>query len=428
MSYDHKSLSEGLKSIYYTPSSAVADIVDNSLDAKSKNIDIYFWNGNPTYVAIIDDGCGMTNSDLENAIKIQKNASKQSNESLGKFGWGLKTASFSQCKYLTILTKKNNLLSSVCLDSSLKKIDVTPENIFAKFKTLSRQFYNRVKENGTAIVWSDLNNQILGKDILKNSKREHAIFYQVGVKIAEYSSICFHNFLDNVNIYFNENLINKQNPFFFVEGCKKYQSKEIILPGNRSVILEGILYPREEDMDDRLYELIGGMDGWFDSQGIYIYREGRLIDFGGWFNLSINGAFPWKKEEKYKRVRVSIKYKSSLDDVFLPNVQKSRGVIPTFLRRQIAQYCDAIRKDCLLRPRSKGINQASNVITNEIIKETIFKKNNNKIYIDYQHPLVDEFLNKQMAKTKKELFLEKILNELIENQKQNQSFFRKIFK
>ena len=161
MTLDKNSFSEGLRNIFYTPNAAVADIIDNSLDAKAKNIDINFWDGAEVYVAIIDDGYGMSENELENAINFKKN--KKSLNTLGKFGWGLKTASFSQASLLTILTKKNNKISFINIDKNLNQIETNLSKIFIKYKNLEKWFNNRASVSGTAIIWSDLKDNILTK-------------------------------------------------------------------------------------------------------------------------------------------------------------------------------------------------------------------------------------------------------------------------
>ena len=74
LNFHEKTLTQGLKNIGYTPAEAIADLIDNSIEAKAKNIEIFFWEGtqNPS-VFIVDDGEGMNNDELNNALKIKKN-------------------------------------------------------------------------------------------------------------------------------------------------------------------------------------------------------------------------------------------------------------------------------------------------------------------------------------------------------------------
>ena len=423
--FDKKSLTDGLGNISYSPESAVADIVDNCLDAKAKNIDIKFWSGTEVHIAIIDDGLGMSHDELDNAIKMKKGV--KSDDSLGKFGWGLKTATFSQAKELTIITKKKgNPVSFVSLDSDFNHIETNLLKIFKRFKNLEQWFNKRVSSNGTAIVWSELRNDILGINLLKDKKRPHGVFYEVGTKVTEYTSMCFHNFLDKTNIYFNDKLIQKKDPFKNIIGLKKYPEEKIEI-NNSKIIIGGVLFPKEDDMDnDDLYNELGLLDGWHASQGIYIYRENRLIKWGGWCDLTKNGRDRWRSEEKFKRCRVYLKYESDLDSEFRPNVQKTKSIIPHYLRHKIAEYCEEIRNESSKVVRKKQNNEA--ILNNKNTEISLIQiKEGNNIFINHAHPLIKEFLEKNMGKTKKEYLLDKILSDIRKEKKENKSFIRKLF-
>jgi hypothetical protein len=428
--FDKESLTEGLKNIYYTPSAAVADIIDNALSAGAQNIDINFWNGEEAYIAIVDDGHGMTHEEMLNALKIKKNINTNTDKfpDLGKFGWGLKTASFSQCNFLIIISKKNKTISHVCMDSNFNIHNKTRTELYLKFKTIQNLFENRVNNSGTAIIWTDLNDDISGKNIIKNNINS-AAFYSVGQEVADYAALHFHNFLDNKNIYFNTKPIIKWNPFFECDGLQKYE-KRIVKIKDQLIEISGYLYPKEDDFEDlELYQELGGTKGWFHSQGIYIYREDRLLDYGGWFGLSIGGSSnSWQLEEKYKRCRLSIKYNRELDEYFSPTVQKNKSDIPHFLRHELLKYCDQIRKDSIKRTNKILTSEIYNI--DEIIQKDILitDPNNSKAYIlDKEHPLIKEFSEKNLGKIKRDFFIEKLSSDLKKINSKKISIFKKIF-
>lgn len=101
-------LVESTRSMGYTFESALADIVDNSIGNGATHIDIRFSSISPRYIAILDDGCGMTLDELLIAMRYgSKNVNEvRSQSDLGRFGLGLKTASLSQCRRLTVISKK----------------------------------------------------------------------------------------------------------------------------------------------------------------------------------------------------------------------------------------------------------------------------------------------------------------------------------
>lgn len=99
-----------MRSMGYTFESAIADIIDNSISANCQNVFLFF----PTdplhcYVSILDDGDGMSKEELLEAMRYGSTSSEsvRSENDLGRFGLGLKAASLSQCRKLTVVSKKD---------------------------------------------------------------------------------------------------------------------------------------------------------------------------------------------------------------------------------------------------------------------------------------------------------------------------------
>ena len=156
-----------------------------------------------------------------------------------------------------------------------------------------------------------------------------------------------------------------------------------------------------------------------------ITRENRLIDWGGWFELKKNGREMWKREEKFKRCRIYLKYESKLDHIFTPNVQKSKSDIPHYLRHEIAEYCDQIRNDSSKIIRTRSNNEDG--LKNKNIEESLVEKKDQNIQIKYEHPLIKDFLDKNLGKNRKEFLLDKLISDLKEEYKKDEGFFRKLF-
>lgn len=400
---DAQTLFYGLQNMGYSPADSVADIIDNSIEAKAKNIDIIFWEGsiNPV-VAIMDDGVGMDAGELDDALKYKKDTS--ADNKLSKFGFGLKTASFSQCEILTIVTKKKNQTSFKSVNSKLEPIETNLLNIFNKFKFIEKKFQERCQNSGTIVIWENLFDNITGKN--SQIRRTHAIFFEVGKKITERAATHFHNFMDDVKIYFNNMEIAKWDPFnTSLESLKIFEEKKLKLK-NHDVLLKGYVFPKEDEFDNtELYETLGGPLGWFNSQGIYLYREKRLLTHGGWFGLRNGGSNPWQLESKYQRCRITIHYEASLDEYFKPNVQKTKSEIPTILRHEITNYCDEVRKYCNERRTSPRL------VTHEIdenIDNLLVKNGDGKYSLNINHPNIQLLINKNISSNKREYVLDQI--------------------
>jgi len=105
------SMIETFRAIGYSIETAIADIIDNSITAGAKNVWIdYDWKGSNTTLSILDDGMGMTNEQLIQAMRPgSKNPlDERSTDDLGRFGLGLKTASFSQSRKFSVVSKSAN--------------------------------------------------------------------------------------------------------------------------------------------------------------------------------------------------------------------------------------------------------------------------------------------------------------------------------
>ena len=107
-------LIESIRAIGYTPESAIADIVDNSVSASASCAEIFFFPIGDSYIAILDNGCGMNADELETAMRYgsQSPNDKRAATDLGRFGLGLKTASLSQCRTLTVASKKGGSIEA----------------------------------------------------------------------------------------------------------------------------------------------------------------------------------------------------------------------------------------------------------------------------------------------------------------------------
>ena len=108
-------LIESLRSFGYSPESAIADLIDNSVSAQARHVDVHFeWAGRDSWVRILDDGEGMDEAVLFNAMRPGSTnpLDTRTSEDLGRFGLGLKTASFSQARELTVVSRRAGAASS----------------------------------------------------------------------------------------------------------------------------------------------------------------------------------------------------------------------------------------------------------------------------------------------------------------------------
>jgi hypothetical protein len=116
ISPDAGAMIEALRAFGYHLETSVADIIDNSISAEAHNVWIdCTWSGEKSTISITDDGYGMTEEILKNAMRPGSKNSLQERDAkdLGRFGLGLKTASFSQCRRLTVGSKSENKATAI---------------------------------------------------------------------------------------------------------------------------------------------------------------------------------------------------------------------------------------------------------------------------------------------------------------------------
>ena len=103
-------LMESTRAIGYSLEAAIADIIDNSIAAKSGKVQLSFFPVGEAYVCILDNGSGMDDTQIDTAMQYGSKSPTDERDSsdLGRYGLGLKTASLSQCRVLTVISKQGD--------------------------------------------------------------------------------------------------------------------------------------------------------------------------------------------------------------------------------------------------------------------------------------------------------------------------------
>lgn len=339
---------EALRSLGYDLNSAIADVIDNSITSrvKAKNvyIDFFINTDNEISCKIADDGCGMTESELQEAMRIGADSIYDEGD-LGKFGMGMKTASLSNCNILTVISKtkyndwsalrwdighiKNNGWSLLQLNSSEIKTLININN-----------FSNRTQ--GTIVLWDDL--YWINKEYKSYNLQKFAynFYYRLLNNLKLHLRMVFHRYLDgrlkeedSVKIYLNNESLTPWDPFCrqeeFTEQIQlKNTLSTLSIQGyNTPIKIESYIVPTKEKFSsEEAWKEAKGLLSWNDSQGYYIYRANRIIRFGGWQGTKA-------KDEHDKLARISIDIDSSLDELFRITVNKNKIQFPEMLYQHL---------------------------------------------------------------------------------------------
>lgn len=395
LSYDFlqpnpSALIESLRAFGYSLKTAIADLIDNSIAAKSSNIWVQFdWNGSDSQISIRDDGVGMVEEKLIQSMRLgsQNPLEERSPRDLGRFGLGLKTASFSQCRRLTVTSKASgNSIVSRYWD--LDYVNETSEWRLLKLTNpeLLNYFHEHVKDHGTLVLWQNVDRVIshTGPDDEKGCKR----FLEAIDVVKKHLGMVFHRYLERPNglkIWINDRPIPAWDPFLRSEkATQELPLEKLICDGKELSVIPYVL-PHQSKISQDTYHRASGPNGWNAQQGFYVYRNERLLVGGDWLGLG------FQKEEHNKLARIQIDLPNSMDGEWQIDVKKSRAKPPGNLKTDLKRIASLTRQRAVEIYRHRG-----KVMARGASRDFVFlweqKLRHGKFFysINRDHPLVQQ--------------------------------------
>ncbi|MGW5875315.1 ATP-binding protein [Nocardiopsis terrae] len=340
-----------LSSLGYSLPAAIADLVDNSISAGARNIDVEFtWHGRDSWIAVVDDGRGMTEKELVTAMTVAaRPLTPRAPTDLGRFGVGLKSASFSQARQLTVATATEGVWNVRTWD-----LDVVEESgewrllhgADSETTTLLERIC-RSPVKGTVVLWRKLNGYHVD-DVTEDDERTQSQFYGEARRTESHLGMVFARFLSGArrrNLRIAGEPVEPWDPFLAGHPSVQRLPVEEIPVGVNSVRVEAFILPSSQQLTGNDYGSAGGPSGWLDQQGFYVYRLNRLILAGSW--LGLRGM---RREEKFNLARIAVDISAETDAEWGVDVRKSSVVPPVGLRphlRRIAQRARAQAADVL---------------------------------------------------------------------------------
>lgn len=331
-----------LRSLGYNLNSSIADVIDNSIEAKAKLIKIQLDKVKGKFcLYILDDGKGMTGKQLEESMRIGSDRTYE-NGDLGKFGLGLKTASLSHCNVLTVISKARRS-HYAGYQWNMGHIEGTNDWEVLKLneneiKAILQNYSIELEKPGTLVLWNEMSDLDREYASSKSQKLADNFIFKIINELRLYLATVFHRFLDGslgnkrkITIYVNRERLKPWDPY-----CRKEaKTQKIKLSKNiaefemegfkEKIFINAYILPNQENFSsDNAWKEAKGILSWNDAQGYYIYRDGRLIRFGGWQGTKA-------KDEHDKLARVSINVSSEMDELFKINVNKSTVQFPNLL-------------------------------------------------------------------------------------------------
>ncbi|MCZ8271612.1 MAG: ATP-binding protein [Beijerinckiaceae bacterium] len=331
-------LIEGLRDIGYSLETAISDIIDNSITAGAHLIHIVTetYSDEP-YIAIIDDGEGMSEEELIAAMRpgSRNPLAARDEPDLGRFGLGLKSASFSQCRRLTVVSRRSGRTSAAIWDLD----DVAERNEWAV--QLPDHFdlipsIDTLGEKGTLVLWQKLDRLTDGYS--HNAAKRAEVINQRIAETERHLRLVFHRFMEDakpLRILLNARLLRPLDPFARKNPATISDPEEKLTLLRGDVEIQSFTIPHHKQMSKTDWEDIGRPEGHLKSQGFYLYRGKRLILYGTWFGLC-------RQSELTKLSRVRVDIPNSMDADWKIDVKKSSAQLPAVVRDRLKRVIERI--------------------------------------------------------------------------------------
>lgn len=381
-----------LRAFGYDLAMALADLVDNSIFAKATKVWIsYDWNDGYPWVRILDNGRGMDENQLVNAMRLGSKSPLEDRDptDLGRFGLGLKTASFSQCKLVTVYTKISNLSESVrywdldyIQSSKSWMLGKIPEKTTLRLLEPLRTF-----SSGTLVLWQNLD-RLAGSEASTNHNPQYS-FQNRFLYVKQYLEMVFHRYLADpkhpLMIQVGAAKCEPWDPYLLSNNYTQELSSEKYESDRVSVTPYVLPHVSKRTSDEN--ERGGGPKGWNGQQGFYIYRNKRLIVPGGYLDFHL------KQEEHFKLARIRVDISNDMDREWSIDVRKAVAAPPDNLRSDLLRVAQATRKRAaeVYRTRTgiarkRRIARRTDVWLRQQVRDKIIYK------INLEHPVVSSIL------------------------------------
>lgn len=332
-----------LRAFGYDLGMAIADLIDNSIFADASDVRVsYSWNDGDPWVRILDDGSGMSEATLVEAMRLGSRSPLEARDpqDLGRFGLGLKTASFSQCKIVTVYTKTADGTEStrfwdldyVQQSRAWRLGKVPPDDLQPLLEPL------RSQHHGTLVLWRNLDRVVM-HDSGKGDDPENSFLSRFPY-VTKYLEMVFHEYLENrkrrLNIYVGEHHCEPWDPYMRSNSFTQQLYSEAFEDKRVSVV--PYVLPHVSHRDETENERGAGIKGWNAQQGFYVYRNKRMIVSGGYLDFDL------KPEEHCKLARIKVDIPNEMDHEWSIDVRKAVASPPDHLKSELLRVAKATRE------------------------------------------------------------------------------------
>ena len=341
----------------YDLNATIADLIDNSIDADAKKIWVRV-SLDGSSISVLDDGTGMTEEIHRESMKLGSETRTYGKDDLSKYGTGMKASSLALGRSMTVATKTNRSGEPLVRRLDQDHIEATNDWDVAtqvmSVTSISRPIYDALinSGHGTAVIIEKLD-KAFGTVLDSAAGSERVLGYLE--ELEPHLGLVFHRFLDGsfkdrkIDIYLNGTLVEPWDPYCLdvelVSPTQVFEPTQVSLGNDRYIELQGYCLPRRDEFkSDSDHKAAGGPKRWNDSQGFYVYRNGRLIRWGGWLKTRSN-------DEHRKLARIRLEFSAEEDDLFSVNIAKSQVELPKSLRSKLDGYVSGVVQQAEARYR-----------------------------------------------------------------------------
>ena len=385
---------EALRGLGYNAATALADIVDNSVAAGATEVKItFFWDGENSHVSCLDNGVGMNANVLDRAMRLGERSPLEEREAgdLGRFGLGLKTASFSQCRRLTVASTRDSETNVLRWDLDyLANSSDDGWHLLEGCHPGSERILDSVAEaeRGTLVLWEVLDRVVTAGSTVQD-------FLDLVDRVELHLGMVFHRYLEGTHprlcILINGQRVKSWDPFMSGHPGKPYNPPVFSFPGHPDIQAECHVLPHKDMLTPKEYDLLAGPEGWTAQQGFYVYRNERLLVSGSW--LGLGSGRSWTKDEAHRLARIRLDIPNSADADWKIDIRKSTARPPVYLRKWLTRLAEETRSRARRafahrgRPALSGSKQVAEAWKVEKLAHGI------RYRIDSEHPAVRAVLD-----------------------------------
>lgn len=379
-------LMESTRAVGYSLETAAADIIDNSIAASASRAEVFFFPVGEPYIAFLDNGVGMNEEELDTAMQYgSKNpVDRRNTVDLGRFGLGLKTASLSQCRCLSVISKQGKVLTgrrwdldhvADARDWSLLLLDQDDIEEVPEIQRLQEN------SSGTLVVWQNLDRLQAGE-----IQFEQTFGRKMDV-VRDHLALVYHRYLSGeagikkLRIEINGERILPADPFLKEKSTRPMDDEVVVVRGEK-VLVRPYILPHISRMTSDEISRLGGKEGLRRHQGFYVYRNKRLLVWGTWFRMMRQG-------DMSKLARIQVDLSNALDDLWALDIKKSSALPPAEVRENLRSIIERIAEKSKRTWTFRGKREISDTTVHVWNR---LKSPSGGIYyeINREHPLVQQ--------------------------------------